>query len=60
MSIKELDLYCRDIATAYSADRIMSLRAIFIKAFRAGEISKGLYDGLNRELRDRADWLKRR
>ena len=60
MSISELDLTCREIATCYSVQALSGLRARFIKMFRAGEISKGLYDGLNRELRDRADWLKRR
>ena len=60
MSISELDLYCRDIATTYSVDHLSGLRARFIKLLRAGEISKGLYDGLNKDIRNRADWLKGR
>lgn len=60
MSISELDLYCRDIATTYSISRLQGLRARFIKMLRDNEISRGIYDGLNKDIRDRADWLKRR
>lgn len=60
MSITELDLYCRDIATSYSINHLSGLRAVFQKMLHNFEISRSIYDGLNKDIRDRSDWLKRR
>lgn len=60
MSISELDLYCRDIATSYTLRDLTKLRVIFDKMQKAGSISYGIYKGLNSDIRNRADWLKRR
>ena len=60
MSIKELDLYVWDIEHCFDIKHLSGLRARFIGMLRRNEISAGLYAGLNKDLRDRADWLKRR
>jgi hypothetical protein len=60
MSISELDLYCRDIATCYNLSRLSGIRAKLQGLLKSGSISTGIYQGLNRDIRDRADWLKRR
>ena len=60
MSITELDLYCKEIAWTYDVRNLHALRAKFMGLLKEHKISRGLYDGLNREIRDRADWLKSR
>ena len=60
MSITELDLYCNEIHWTFSLDNLTALRAKFRGMLNKGHITLGLYHGLNREIRDRADWLKGR
>ena len=60
MSISELDLTIQEIKWSYSISKLQGIRASLIAKLRSNEISKGIYDGLNKDIRDRADWLKRR
>ncbi len=60
MSITELDLYCREIATTYNTITLTGLRAKFIGLLNNNDISITIYQGLNRDIRSRADWLKNR
>ncbi len=60
MSITELELNIREIATAYDTITLTGLRAKFIGLVKSGSISMGIYQGLNRDIRDRSDWLRSR
>jgi len=60
MSITELDLNIRSIATTYNTITLQGLRAKFIGMLNNGQISMTIYHGLNKDIRDRSDWLKNR
>ena len=60
MSITELDLFVQEIHWTYDTLNLTALRAKFQGMMKKGHITLGLYKGLNREIRDRADWLKGR
>ena len=60
MSINELTLFTREIAWTYDQRNLIALRAKFKSMLTAKEISTTLYHGLNRDIRNRADWLRGR
>lgn len=60
MSITELQLDCREIALTFSMNNLTALRAKFRKALNNGSISIDTYHTINRDIRNRADWLKGR
>ncbi len=60
MSITELDINLREIATTYDTITLTGLRAKFIGMLKSNDISITIYQGLNRDIRSRADWLKNR
>lgn len=60
MTIKSLDIYCKEISRANNTIYLSAIRAKLQGLLKANDISLGLYNGLNRDIRDRADWLKGR
>ena len=60
MSITELQLDTREIALTFSMDNLSALRAKFIKGLDDHSISMDTYHTLNRQIRDRSDWLMNR
>ena len=60
MTIKSLDIYCNEIARTKDTRYLSAIRAQLQGFLKAGEISIGLYKGLNKDIRDRSDWLKSR
>ena len=60
MSITELDMNIREIATCYDTITLQGIRAKFIGMRKSNDISITIYKGLNKDIRDRSDWLKNR
>jgi len=60
MSIVMLESYCREISRASSTVQLSGFRAKLQGLLKNNDISIGIYQGLNRDIRNRADWLKGR
>ena len=60
MTINSLDIYCKEIARASSTMYLSAIRAKLQGLLKASDISFGMYQGLNKDIRDRSDWLKGR
>jgi len=60
MSIIMLDQYCHAISHARSTMYLSGIRAKLQGLLKDNSISMGIYQGLNKDIRDRSDWLKRR
>ena len=60
MSITELQLDTREIALTFSMDNLSALRAKFMNCLDDHSISMDTYHELNRQIRDRSDWLMNR
>jgi len=60
MSITELDLNIREIANTYDTITLQGIRARLIGLVERGSLSMGIYRGLNKDIRDRSDWLRNR
>ena len=60
MSIKELDLTIQKINQSYSTIELQGIRATLKGMLDSAEITWSMYKGLNKDIRDRADWLKGR
>ena len=58
MSITELDLTIKEIEWTYDLRNLTAIRAKLQGMLKRGQISHGIYHGLNKDLRDRADWLQ--
>jgi hypothetical protein len=55
-----LEDYIREISRAKSTIQLSGFRAKLQGLLKNNDISMGIYQGLNRDIRDRADWLKGR
>jgi len=55
-----LDHYCHAISTAKNTRYLSGLRAKLQGLLKANHISLGIYKGLNKDIRDRSDWLRNR
>ena len=60
MTVLALDHLCNQIATTKSIKQLFGTRAMLQGLLKAGNISYGLYQGLNKDIRDLSDWLKMR
>ena len=60
MSINELTLDCREIALTFSMNNLTALRAKFRRALDNNNITLETYHTINKQLRDRSDWLQSR
>ncbi len=60
MSITELQLDSREIALTFSMNNLSALRAKFMNCLDNHAISLDTYHSLNRQIRDRSDWLRNR
>ena len=60
MTINSLNIYCNEIARTKDTRYLFGIRAQLQGMLKAGSITIGMYQGLNKDIRDRADWLKSR
>lgn len=60
MTIVSLDIYCNEIARTKDTRYLSAIRAQLQGMLKNHSISLGLYNGLNRDIRDRSDWLRSR
>lgn len=60
MTIILLDQYCHAISHAKNTRYLSGLRAKLQGLLKSNHISLGIYKGLNKDIRDRSDWLKSR
>jgi hypothetical protein len=60
MTITRLDWYCTQISETMNVRYLSGLRAKLQGLLKANHISLTVYDGLNKDIRDRSDWLKNR
>lgn len=60
MTITNLDGYCKAIARAQSTRYLSGIRAKLQGLLKDNSISLGIYNGLNKDIRDRSDWLRNR
>ena len=60
MSIKELDLTINAIQWSYSTIELQGIRARLKGMLDNCEITWSMYKGLNKDIRDRTDWLNKR
>lgn len=60
MTITNLDIYLSEIARAKSTMYLFGIRARLQGLLKANEITISLYKGLNKDIRDRSDWLRNR
>lgn len=60
MTITSLDIYCNEIARAKNTRYLSAIRAQLQGYLKDHSISLGMYNGLNKDIRDRSDWLKSR
>ena len=59
-TVKTLDIYCNEIARAKDTRYLSAIRAQLQGYLKDHSISLGMYNGLNKDIRDRSDWLKMR
>ena len=60
MTVLTLDSMCNEIATTKDIKRLFGIRAMLQGLLKAGNITTTMYHGLNKDIRDRSDWLKMR
>lgn len=60
MTIVSLDIYCNEIARTKSTQYLSAIRAQLQGLLKSHSISLTVYQGLNRDIRDRSDWLNSR
>ena len=60
MTIIMLDQYCRAISRAKDTRKLSGLRSKLQGLLKADRITMSIYKGLNRDIRDRSDWLRNR
>ena len=60
MSKGMLESYVREISRATSTITLSGFRAKLQGLLKSNDISFGIYNGLNKDIRDRSDWLKNR
>jgi len=60
MTINSLNIYCNEISRAKSTMYLSAIRAKLQGLLKAGELSYGIYKGLNKDIRDRSDWINKR
>ena len=60
MSITELDVFCHEINWTKDIRNLKAIRAMFLELLDSHKISLEIYHQVNREIRDRSDFLKGR
>ncbi len=58
MTVLTLDQLCNDIETTKSIKHLFGIRAMLQGLLKAGQISYGMYQGLNKDIRDRFKWFR--
>ena len=60
MTVLTLNQLCDEIETTKSVKKLFGIRAMLQGLLKANHISTTMYHGLNKDIRDRSDWLKMR
>jgi len=60
MTVLTLNQICNDIETTKSIKYLSGLRAMLQGLLKSNHITTTMYHGLNKDIRDRSDWLKMR
>jgi len=60
MTVNSLNIYCKEISRATSTVYLMAIRAKLQGLLKQNDISIGMYQNLNSDIRDRADWIMSR
>jgi len=60
MTVLTLNQLCDEIEVTKSVRRLSGIRAMLQGLLKSNHITTTMYHGLNKDIRDRSDWLKMR